>query len=301
MRAAPALSVVVAATDSAEAASRCVASLGLGGRRDVQVIVAGSRARLGSAPAIAGAEWAEGEPGASAARLRRLGLDRARAKVVAFTEDSCRLDPGWADAWLAAFRMPDLRAATGPVEHAPGGSAVDWAVFFCEYAPFLASRSPAGDGPPRRLAGNNFAASRDWLSARLPAGDDVQEWRLAGPGAVAVRGARAWHVRRETLRSALRDRVRFGLEYGRLRASEGPSWCRGLATLAGPAILASQVARLVVTLARKRRHRARLVATLPPTLLLLAAWSLGEWWGWASGPPAPSRARAARLLSRRGA
>ena len=94
-----------------------------------------------------GVRWLAAEPGAGVPRLRRLGLDAARAPVVAFTEDSCRLGPGWVEAWLQAFRDPLVPAATGPVAPAMGDSALDWAVFFCEYAPFLPS-GREGVGPP---------------------------------------------------------------------------------------------------------------------------------------------------------
>ncbi|MBX6316459.1 MAG: glycosyltransferase family 2 protein, partial [Isosphaeraceae bacterium] len=130
------LSIVIAATDSADAVARCVASLGPGaGSSRVEVIVVGARDRL---PAVDVPNWVHvlrAEPGAGVPRLRRLGLDGARAEVVAFTEDSGLLSPEWITAWLAAFQDPTLWAATGPVEQDDRASWIDWAVFFCEYAP----------------------------------------------------------------------------------------------------------------------------------------------------------------------
>src|SRR5262249_33637183 len=145
-------------------------------------------------------------PGTSVPRLRRLGLDRATAPLIAFTEDSCVFGPGWAEAWVAAFGDRSVHGATGPVEAAMGGRATDWAVFLCEYAPFLAqARDRQGDeSPPRRLAGNNFAVRRSALDALDPY--EIHETEIAaalggsGGGLVAVAAARVGHVRRYALR-----------------------------------------------------------------------------------------------------
>ena len=93
-------------------------------------------------------------PGSGVPRLRRLGLEASRGRVVAFLEDSCLASTGWAEAWISAFEEPSLLTASGVVEHADDASTLDWAVVFCEYAPFL---PPTSNRPPTRLAGNNFA------------------------------------------------------------------------------------------------------------------------------------------------
>ena len=110
----PGLTVVVAASDSAEAVARTLGTLGLG----IEVIVVSGTS--GRVPA-----------------LRRVGLDRARGAIVAFTEDSCLLSDAWARAWLFAFADRRVQAATGPVVPAMGDRPLDASVFFCEYAPFL--------------------------------------------------------------------------------------------------------------------------------------------------------------------
>jgi hypothetical protein len=299
---APTLAIVIAATDSADAVVRCVASLG--GNRNFPVIVAYDPSRVDGSRLPRDIVAVSGESEANAHRLRRLGLNAARETVVAFTEDSCILSVTWPDAWLAAFADPSLIAATGPVECLRGGSAWDEAVFLCEYAPFLAS-----DAQASRLAGNNFAIR----ASAIPRGSaDIHESEIAGiPGDAAFLPAAAViHARRFTPQAAIRDRLRFGFQYGRLRAGRSPM--RPVYVALGPAILGSQLVRLGWTLARKRRGGSALIAAGLLTLLLLTAWSVGEWLGWLAGEsprrartpdetaartpaPQPARSRSARL------
>jgi hypothetical protein len=299
----PALSVVLVASDSAAAVLRALAALEpQRGAGRVEVIVAAARDRLAAPPAggAAPVRWVIAAPGTSVPRLRRLGLDRAAAPLVAFTEDSCVFAPGWAEAWIAAFDDPSVTAATGPVEAAMGERATDWAVFLCEYAPFLARAGDRqGAGSPWRLAGNNFAVRRCAGDALAP--HEIHETEVAAALAgragalVAAAGARVGHVRRFALRQAIGDRLRFGRDYGRLRAGRWPQAARLMSLCAGPLVLGVQAARLTATLIARRRHLGRLLEVLPVTLGLLSAWSVGEWLGWMETlvrPPAARRRRA---------
>ena len=257
--------------------------------------------------------WIEAEGRSGVPRLRRIGLDRARAPIVLFTEDSCVFEPGWAERWLAAFEDSRVEAATGAVapDFGDGGSVWDWSVFFVEYAPFLegrrvkrgqepliraraVARNDAGTRPlgehPKRLAGNHFAIRRGLAPAldgeRIHEGDVAA---IVGRLALARSSARARHVRHDSAREAIGDRFRFGFEYGRLRARGQSPWLRLAALFAGPAILLAQTIRLTATVAARGRFLLPFFKALPVTLGLLTAWSLGEWLGWTSAPaPVPS-------------
>jgi len=269
------IAVVIAATDSAEAASRCAASIGPG----VRVIVAFDPSRVEASGLPADVEAVAGDPGAGVHRLRRLGFDRCGEPIVAFTEDSCWLAPGWAIGWLPSFERRGILAATGAVELASGRSLLDRAVFLCEYAPFLSN--PRESGSPTRLAGNNFALRRENIPTD---GADIHEFEVAKGGRLALAPLTlALHVRRHGVREAIRDRVRFGFGFGRSCAGSMPQrrWSR---IVFGPAILGSQLARLATTLLRKRRLDGAFISALPLTALLLTAWSVGEWLGWTVGP-----------------
>jgi hypothetical protein len=278
----PTLSVIIAASDSASAVDRLLGSLvePAPGRSEVIVVGEAGIVGRGDQPRRIVAPTGSGVP-----RLRRLGLEAATGRLVAFTEDSCVAAPGWLGAWISAFDDPAIAAASGVVEHDAGASAIDWAVVFCEYAPFL---PPTPPGPPARLAGNNFAVDRE-VALRLT-GSEVHETALLaailGEGRQVRTAGRAIvrHVRRFGGREAFGDRLRFGLEFGRLRARGLSPIARLAGWVAGPAIFAVQAGRLGATVLRNRRHLASFGKSLPITLGLLAAWSLGEWVGWCLGP-----------------
>lgn len=62
-------------------------------------------------------------PGVS--RARNNGARGAAGDVVAFTDDDCRPQPGWVDAFATVFADGDVGFATGPVQGVDVGTAAD--------------------------------------------------------------------------------------------------------------------------------------------------------------------------------
>ena len=273
----PDLTIVIAAGDSPEAASRAVTALVASEvRAEILVVFA-------AAPGwpVDREGWIAAPPGSGVPRLRRVGLDRAEGRVVVFTEDSCLAASGWAVAWTGAFADPRLVAGSGVVEPDPDAGIINRAVFLCEYAPFV---PPLPSSTPTRLAGNNFAVLRRFAVARP--GAEVHETCLLDDARAAglirhVEGATVRHVRRFVLGAAVTDRFRFGREYGGLRSAEFGAMARLAGVVAGPLIWIVQAGRLAALLAGKPRLRP-LFDALPAALALLAFWSLGESIGRAS-------------------
>jgi len=100
-------------------------------------------------------------------RLRYQGVTRARGRLVAILEDHARVDPGWARSLIAALEGP-WGAVGGPVENGRDG-LVNWAVYFCEYAPYMA---PLPEGETTDLPGNNIAYKRPHLLRHAQVLDD---------------------------------------------------------------------------------------------------------------------------------
>ena len=275
----PALSVVIAATWSAEATLRTVASVldSAAGQAAIEVIVVSSPDRMESCPFPDGVNWIEAEPRSSMPRLRQIGADAAIGPVCAFLEDACVVRPGWVEALIKAFTDDCLVAATGPVARAAPATPVDWAVYLAEYGPF----ATGGDRPIARLAGINFALRREALTTPSPIREaEVAERLLATGGRMmSVAGAEVTHTRQYRFGPAVVDRHRFGLEYGRERWGDGPG--PRIGRLAAPAILLIQLARIGRILMRQPRLIGTFVRCSPRLLVMLGAWSIGEAKGWA--------------------
>ncbi len=282
-----ALSVVIAATDSPEAVTRTLESLrkSRGAYPTQWIVAASSGPDLRPEPAD-DYHWIAASRGTSVPRLRRLGLEAATAPIVVFSEDSCVFEDGWCDAWVSAFQRPEVRAATCAIVPAMGNSPVDWAVFFCEYAPFLSL--PLLN--PLRLAGNSFAVRR---SPELLSAAEIHESEVALELAdqpetmVSVTATRTHHVRRYRFGEALSDRFRFGVEFGQLRAQHSSALLHRLAVFTAPVIFGVQLSRLARTVWGSRQHVGPFLKSLPITALLLSAWSLGESFGWAVADRVP--------------
>jgi hypothetical protein len=281
MRGRPDISIVIAATDSAEAVARTMASLGTDVAQDssIEIIVVAPIDRIAFQPRSTATSWIKAEPGAGVPRLRRIGLDHSRGEIVVMTEDSCIFVSDWAASWRGPFADRGVVAATGPVEPGMGDRLIDWAVFGFEYGSFVEPVSP-----PARLAGNNFAFRRSIAEQLDP--DAIEESlvdhlaRKSGGRIVLAQHCVASHVRNYSLSEAIRDRMRLGREFGRLRAGRTRSLLRGATLVVGPLIWLVQTIRLLAIGARSNRHRARFFEAAPVTLGLLTAWSVGEWLGW---------------------
>jgi len=219
-------------------------------------------------------------------RLRYQGVMKARGRLVAILEDHARVDPRWAGALIEAHQEP-WGAVGGPVENGKGG-LVNWAVYFCEYAAYMA---PVVEGETADLPGNNIAYKRphllrhagvldegkweSWINDRLRA-DGVP---IASTNAMVVR-----HIKPFRLGYFLTQRFHFARSYAGMRRSD-QSWPRrlvyGFGSLALPALLS---ARVVKTVLGKRRHLGRFAAACPLVALFLTVGAFGEMAGYLLGP-----------------
>ncbi len=283
----PGLSVIIAATESHAHVRDCLAPLGSELRAGrVEAIVVASSDRYRPTPLdVPNVRQLLVPPGRGAADLRWEGLKAARGRRVVFLEDTCVPGPGFVDAWLADGPLDGGAVGTGTVGIKPGSSPLGRALLYFEFGPCV---EPAA-ATVERLAGNNFGADRDvaWqLSATRSAGYEalwLVDQRRNGGRVAWVHGARVDYRPTFTMGRAIVDRVRCGLEFGRLRARRTSSWRRVALLPAAPAIGIIQLLRLGRTVLGKPPHRSAFLRCLPQLTVLVAAWSLGEWFGWLTG------------------
>lgn len=134
---------------------------------------------------------------------RAAGARHARAPVVAFVEEHCRPEPGWAQAVLAAHEGP--WAAVGyAFTNANPESWASRSFMIAAYGDFA---HPARGGPARLVSGNNVAYKREVLEALDERLDELlaidftfqEELRARGHQLFVEAGARAAHENFTTL------------------------------------------------------------------------------------------------------
>jgi hypothetical protein len=218
-------------------------------------------------------------------RLRYQGVIRSTGRLVAILEDHAEVDRDWASSILKAHKGP-WAAVGGAVENGRDGFT-NWAVFFCEYAPYMA---PVPEGDHDDLPGNNIAYKRPYLlrHARLLDEGKWESWingRLLADGA-AIASTNAMvvrHIKPFRLAYFLNQRFHFARSYAGMRRVD-QSWAIRLVYGAGSLLLPFLLtARVTRTVLKKRRHVGRFLLTFPLVVLFLTVGAVGEMAGYFFG------------------
>jgi len=219
-------------------------------------------------------------------KLRHLGVRQTRGKLVAILEDHGQVAPGWARSVLEAHQGP-WAAVGGAVENGKRG-LVNWAVFFCEYTPYMA---PVAEGEATDLPGNNITYKRPHLMrhARILAQGKWESWindslradgvRLASTNSVVVH-----HIKSFRLGYFVVQRFHFARSYAGMRRSSQSVLKRlvyGVGSAVLPALLMARVTRTVL---KKRRHLGWFLVTSPLVGLFFSVGAFGEMIGYLFGP-----------------
>jgi hypothetical protein len=219
-------------------------------------------------------------------QLRHMGVCRAQGKVVAILEDHGRVSSDWAASILDAHRGP-WAAVGGAVENGRRG-LVNWAVFFCEYTPYM---KPVPEGEAFDLPGNNIAYKRPHLMrhASVLAEGKWESWineklRADGVMLASTNSVVVHHIKPFRLGYFVRQRFHFARSFAGMRRVDQSVVKRlvyGFGSLALPALLMARVSRTVL---RKRRNLGWFVLASPLVALFLSVGALGEMVGYLLGP-----------------
>jgi len=282
----PDLSITIASWSNDASLERCLASLAP--QWDgAEVIVATNRPGDELERRYPQARFLRGPDGATVFRLRALGAEAARGKLVALLEDHAAAGPRWAAALREAYSAGH-RIIGGPVENGLRSRAVDWALYFAEYGLHMPPM-PAGAAP--RLSGLNLAYDGELLrSCRDVWEDTLQEnevndaLRAKGHTLHLAPDAVVESFLPMTLGYAMGHLRDGGRHFGRYRASRCSTGKRLAFVFASPlvpAVLFLRLARGI--LARKPGRLLQLVRALPFLALALGAWGWGETTGYLRG------------------
>lgn len=97
-------------------------------------------------------------------KLRAMGMERARGRMIAILEDHCNVPPDWFEV-IRRAHLEGHQAIGGAVENGATDRLLDWAVFLCEYASFL---PPLPTGPVPFIAGSSAIYDRRALERVEP-------------------------------------------------------------------------------------------------------------------------------------
>ena len=212
--------------------------------------------------------------GAGRGRCNAVGLAAASHPLVAFTDSSTTVEPGWVDAAIAGLRHSC--AVGGPVLPGNGKRVRDWAGFFIDYAthavpPYLSAS--------RDVAGNNVAYRRVCLPER-----PGELWKDRIDRQLSRLGERPRALPTMTVRSQRRyswwdltmGQLLAGASYGADRAATWSRLHRVCAAAGCAALPFLACVRIWVRVRKADQLRQHWTAALPLVLLARTAWAAGE-------------------------
>ena len=284
------LSVAIAAWTGIDELRACLTSLRSQVAPDTdEVIVARNFALAGGESLAREFPWVTDlshGPDVTVPRLRAAALRVANGAIIAFLEDHCECAAGWRAAIVNGHRLP-FEAVGGPVDLAAGGHPLDWAAYFYDYARFA---PPMASGPTPSLSGANASYKRRFLELARKAWQ-VEITEIALQNELTRQDARVYlsseaivvHRKRNSAASAVGLAFALARGYASHRLTGARPARRAafaLATFILPLLLALRISSAIM---RTRRHLVRLAAAFPWLLVLLLAWSTGEFTGYLAG------------------
>jgi hypothetical protein len=285
---APALCVVVVSFNGDKLLEDCLSALV--SQADSQLIEIHVISKTGSPDVLPGnggptpIYWHEVPRTATIPAMRRLGIEKSNAELLALLEDDCVVGPQWLHAVLAAHRTAHP-AIGGPIEPGAYGQGLDWGVFYCEFARFLAPFS----GVVNALPGNNVSYKKAAIDQvhttegfyEIFFHENLQSagTELFADNDMVVTNGNAWQFK---------DCSASPFHHGRAYAAQrfGPRYSArrllyGLLALLLPIV---KTFRTLKEISSRKRKDLPLLKALPWIIVFHSCWSAGELSGYFAGP-----------------
>jgi hypothetical protein len=233
--------------------------------------------------------------------LAARAVHECRGEIVLLTEDHCIPRPDWVRR-LCDGLLSGRGAVGGVIEPEAAASPAEWAFWFTDYYRYA---RPAVPGPSPSLSICNVAYRRRELALVAPSANRFVE--PAVHDALRRRFGPLWMVpeaevtttRSVRLRDAVKERYAFGRLFGSARIEGSAPSRRLLLAAAAPGLPLLLLARLTAKALGDERHARRFYRAFPQLVLLVLAWSWGEWLGYvtARGPRSLAAAPDARAAA----
>jgi hypothetical protein len=222
----------------------------------------------------------------SIARGFAVGINKARAPIVALTEDHAYPDEKWAELFIAAHKNP--WAVVGPsMRNGNPDNMLSWADFYQAYGEWT---HPVSSGPVRHLPGHNSSYKRDIL---LKFGDELEilmeaesvlhrHLQAKGYGLYLEPGTCTSHLNFDTWSSWIPKRYYSGRQFASTWAHSWPWPRRLLFTIASPLVPWIRLSRIQRSI-RRNQSFGFLLRLLPVMLSGLLVEGVGHMMGYAAG------------------
>ena len=220
-------------------------------------------------------------------RRRSGGLTEARGELVGILEDRGVPDPSWARTMDRLHAAP--HAVIGGAVECGIDETLNWAVFFCDFGRYS---PPLEAGPREYVTDVNITYKRKALESTRELWESryhetTVNWAIARSGETLFLSPEPLirqYRDQLTVGGVVRERIDWGRLFAYTRVREVGIGKRAVFTLLSPVLP-------VVLLLRHGRMQmqkgrlGRFIKASPYVLLLLAAWSLGEFRGYLTGKP----------------
>jgi len=218
--------------------------------------------------------------------VRAAGIRAAWAPVVAFMQDHCFPEPGWAEALITRHQGPWAGVGFVFTNDNPN-TATSWVNFLLQYGEWA---DPPPPGPPRHIGGHNGSYKRDVL---LSYGDQLphllehsstMQWDLMSRGHrfTVEPEAKASHQNHSLFWPSVKLRLYTGRLFAARRAASWPVWRRLAYALAWPALAVVRFGRVMRAAVRVGEQR-RLFQLVPVSAVLVVCDGVGQAVGYLAG------------------
>jgi hypothetical protein len=228
-------------------------------------------------------------------RRRAVGLQSARGRIIAMTEDHAVPAANWVKEIHAAHERHNA-VIGGAIENAVD-RPVNWALYYCDFGRY---GRPVAAGEVEYVSDVNVSYKREALnSIREVWGEAYHEttahWAMRARGETLYLDPRlVVYQNRPTItwREAYRERIEWGRVFAETRVAAVGFGRRLLYAAGAPALPALLMLRVLKHMLRQRRAPWRIIQTAPIAGMLLTGWALGELIGYVAGAPQVSARQA---------
>jgi len=215
---------------------------------------------------------------------RARALVKARGRVIGILEDRGRPAPNWIVQMMALHEEYTHGVIGGAIENG-ADNPWNWAIFFCDFSRYQA---PLQVENPEYVTDTNITYKAEVLMRHRALWEDRYveaelHWAMARAGETMMISDRAMTIQNRftpPVGAILSERFHWARMFGQVRGAEISLGQRLKYALAAPILPFLLLFRHGRRQMAKGHHMGRFLRTSPRTLMLLIAWSAGEFTGY---------------------